>query len=234
MRRVRSARGLLLLLAVTPLGIVSAQSDEQERQLAPFSKLRVQNGVGVYLTQSDRETVTIEVAGFDLEDVVTEVVGDELRISRSSRGGGFGFVSHVRAYLDFVQLSEIEVSGGSDVSGRNTIESGELRVVASGGSDLRLALNVQQLDFDLASGSDLDAEGSAASLRIEASGGSDVSAGQLQAQRASVRLSGGSDASLRVRDRIEIEAHGGSDVVVYGDPGERTVDTDRSSDVTWR
>jgi hypothetical protein len=207
----------------------------EERQVEPFSKLRVENGVDVYLTQADREAVSIEVDGIDLDDIVTEVVNDELRIRRLGIGGGvFGLGGRAGAYIDFVRLSDIEVSGGSDVESRSTIEVEELKVVASGGSDVRLAVDVPQLEFILSGGSDLDVEGRAHGVEIRASGGSDVSARRLQAQQASLRVSGGSDVSVNVESRIDIEASGGSDVDVYGDPDDRTVDAGRSSDVNWR
>ncbi|MBN1239263.1 MAG: DUF2807 domain-containing protein [Gammaproteobacteria bacterium] len=226
---------LLLLLTAALFGIVYAEADTEERQVESFSKLRVQNGVDVHLTQADREALRIEVDGIGIEDVVTEVVDDELRITRA--GGALGrFLStgRVSAYIDFVRLSDIEVSGGSDVRGRSTIEADELRVVASGGSDVRLTVDASQLEFRLSGGSDLDVEGRADDLSVDASGGSDVSAGRLRAQRASVRVSGGSDASVNAAARVDIEASGGSDVDVHGDPRDRTVDTDRSSDVTWK
>lgn len=235
MRQERSAC-LLLLLAVAPAGILVAQSDVEQRQVAPFSKLRVQNGIDVHLAQAEEHAVRIEVDGVDLGDVVTEVVDEELRISRSG-WTGIGFLSdkEVDVYVDFVRLTEVDVSGGSDLEGRSAIELDELSVRASGGSDVRLAaVDVPQLEFALSGGSDLNVEGTTTSLGIEASGGSDVSARQLQAQQAVVRLSGGSDASVQVRERIDVDASGGSDVDVHGDPADRSVDADRSSDVTWK
>jgi hypothetical protein len=211
-----------------------AQSSE-DRAVGPFSRLSVQNGIDVYLSQADQEHLRVEVEGYELDDVVSEVEGDELRLYRKGpRRSGFLADNRIAVYLDFVQLSSIEASGGSDIHGRNDMQLEALAVRASGGSDVDLDLEATRLELVLAGGSDVRARGSAQSLSIEASGGSDVSAGSLEAERVRLALAGGCDASVRASAAIEIDASGGSDVAVYGNPAERQVRNDRSSDVVWR
>ena len=224
----------VLLLAVVAFGLI-AQTDSEERDVPAFSKLRVNRGIDVRLTQSDRQHLRVDVDGVDLDDVVTEVRGDELRISRAGFGNLLGRGGGVTVDVEFVRLDEIEASGGSDIEGRNAIRAEALTVEVSGGSDVDLTVeDVHQLDFTASGGSDLRLRGTARALTIDASGGSDVAARGLEARRANVRVSGGSDAAVHVTEEIDIEANGGSDVEVYGDPGTRTVDTDRSSDVSWK
>ena len=214
---------------------VYAQTNSEDRPVAPFSRLAVHDGIDVFLTQSSEESLRIEVDGYDLEDIVAEVEGDELTLSnKGKRDFPFFTARRARAYLDFVQLSSIEASGGSDIEGRNDLQVEQLSVRASGGSDVDLSVHAQSLEFMLSGGSDLRVRGETQSLTIEASGGSDVSARSLESERARVRLSGGSDAGVRASAAIVVDARGGSDVSVHGDPAERTVDNDRSSDVAWR
>ena len=221
----------LLLAGVCP---AQAQSASEERPVASFSRLSVRNGIDVYLTQSDRERLRIEVQGIELEDVMTEVDGDELKLYRAGPIGD-GFFAHKRiaVYLDFVQLVAIEASGGSDIATSDDIALDRLDVRASGGSDVAFDVQAESLELTLSGGSDLRARGRARSLRVDASGGSDVSATSLDAERVVLRLSGGSDASIRATEAIEIDASGGSDVEVHGNPAERRVRNDRSSDVYW-
>lgn len=210
-----------------------AQSNSEDRAVAHFSRVSVRDGIDVYLTQSTEESPRVE--GPNLEDIVTEVVGDELRLSNRARSVfSFFAAPDVTVYLDFVQLSAIEASGGSDIRGRNDLRLEQLRVRASGGSDVDLAVQARSLEFELSGGSDLRVRGNTQSLAIAASGGSDVAAESLSSESASVRLSGGSDASVRASAAIVVDASGGSDVSVYGNPAERTLNNDRSSDVAWR
>jgi hypothetical protein len=216
-------------------GAVHAQSNSEERTVAPFSRLKVDNGIDVYLTQAPAQSLRIEVDGYELGQIVTEVVGEELRLSNKGRSG-WRFLDDrdVKVYLDFVELSAIEASSGSDIEGRNAFKLDELTVSASGGSDVELDVRAERLEFHLSGGSDLDVRGETRSLVVEASGGSDVSARSLNAAQARVDLSGGSDASIRATAAVVVRASGGSDVAVHGNPAERAVDNDRSSDVVWR
>jgi Putative auto-transporter adhesin, head GIN domain len=231
----RSAVVIVLLLTVRT-DFVYAQSDSQERPVAAFSKLVVQNGIDVYLTQSDRNSLRIEVDGYDLEDVVAEVQGDTLTLSRGRSGNRlFGSGNgNVTAYLDFVELAAIRASSGSDIHGRSEVRSEQFTLEASGGSDIDLDVRAQTLDARTSGGSDLRLGGRIPSLTIDASGGSDVAASSLEADSVKLVLSGGSDASVRASAAVEVDARGGSDVAVYGNPGQRTVRNDRSSDVAWR
>ena len=227
----------IMLLFAFGIGAAHAQSNTEERSVAPFTRLNVENGIDVSLTQGPEQRLRIEVDGYDLADIVTEVVGGELRLSNKGRSvwGWSFFEDHdVTVYLDFVELTAIDASSGSDIEGRNAFELDELSVQASGGSDVELDVRAERLEFHLSGGSDLDVRGETQSLTIDASGGSDVLARSLNAAQARVDLSGGSDASILATTSVAIHASGGSDVIVHGNPAERTLDNDRSSDIVWR
>lgn len=213
----------------------AAADDSEERPVGAFSKLVVRGGIDVELTQSDTPRLKIEVEGVDLDDVVTEVVGDELRLSMKTAAGLSMFGGRdVKAYLDFVELTSISASGGSDIDSAGRLRLEGLQIQASGGSDVDIDIEAASLDFMLSGGSDLDVRGDVESVTINASGGSDVSARSLNAERVTARVSGGSDAILRASGEVEIDARSGSDVVIYGNPAVKSIDNDRSSDVVLR
>lgn len=210
---------------------VSAQSVSEERPVAAFTEIRASRGVDVELTQGARESLRIEAKGIELAEVISRVENGALILSTSKeRWGQRDIVAHV----GFVQLSSIAASGGSDIEGRNRLRFEDLTIEASGGSDVELDLEANNLELRASGGSDLDLRGTARVVSISASGGSDASAKLLRAERVEARVSGGSDAELHATTAIEIHASGGSDVEIFGNPGERRVDNDRSSDVTWR
>ena len=227
MSRIAKALAMSCLLLA-----IAHTANAEERSVGPFSKLHVQNGIDVYLTQSDHERLRVEAR--DADNIVTEVRDGELRISRNRSGGGFFPRGAGKVYLDFVRLSAIEASGGSDIRSRNQLKLDDLSVGASGGSDVALDVQAKNLHMTLSGGSDAKVQGKADSFAIRASGGSDISAAGLQTRRATLDVSGGSDARVNVTEAIEINASGGSDITVAGKPKQRTVNNDRSSDVYWR
>ena len=48
--------------------------------------------------------------------------------------------------------------------------------------------------------------------------GGDLSAGEFKAKNASLKLTGGSDATIHVDENLEVEVTGGGQVWVSGDP----------------
>lgn len=241
-----------LLLAAAQSAI--AQTGAEDRAVAAFSKLRVQNGIDVYLTQAERPSLRIEVDNYDLTDVLSEVEDGELRLSlRRTPDWSLFSQREISAHVSFVELSAIAAAGGSDIESENAIRVEDLAVTAAGGSDVDLDVAGRNLEFSVSGGSDIDLDvqadslvikasggsdaslsGRSAALEVSASGGSDVAARSLQSARVTLSVSGGSDATVQASESIEIDAHGGSDVIVLGNPAARRVDNDRSSDVIWR
>jgi Putative auto-transporter adhesin, head GIN domain len=231
---IRALSTVVVLLAAGQPAF--AQPTGAQRSIGSFSRLRVENGIDITLNPAARESLSLEVDGYELEDIVTEVVGDELRISvvdgarrvfsRGSRSA--------RVNVDFVSLTAIEASGGSDVRGRGEMSADDLVVHASGGSDVDLAAQARRLELAATGGSDVTLRGKAESLEVTASGGSDLSAAGLETRSAVLQVSGGSDATVTVTDSVTVNASGGSDVHVAGNPAQRNVRSDRSSDVVWR
>jgi hypothetical protein len=228
--------GVVAVLGLSAAISAYAQSGAEERDIPAFTRIAVQNGIDVELTQAATQRVRIETVDYDLADIVTEVVDGELRISNDARrrGSFFGSSGDVLVYLDIVSLSSIRASGGSDIEGRNQLSSDALVVEASGGSDVELAVQTEQLSLRLSGGSDAEVRGAARSLTAEASGGSDIEAGSLEAEEATVRVSGGSDATIWASASVDINASGGSDVSVLGNPPQQRVNNDRSSDIVVR
>lgn len=221
---------LPLLLVLLPACDLSAGSASETRQIEKFSELKVSDGIDVYLTKGNSEEARIETRRADPEDVVTEVKNGRLHIYRRNSLPAFG---SAKVYLKFVDLTHIEASGGSDIECNGPVQAEELYIKASGGSDIELTVEAHYIDFSVSGGSDIEVKGSANTLTAKASGGSDLEAEDLIVQRGIVHVSGGSDVAVHVSDEIEINATGGSDAVVYGNPQQRNLHNDTSSDVEW-
>ena len=131
-------------------------------------------------------------------------------------------------------LVSLDASGGSDVKTEGTFASDNLRVGASGGSDLTIDVAAGVLHVEASGGSDLRVSGTARSAHIESSGGSDLNAGALTAEEADVDSSGGSDVAIAVSQKISGEASGGSDVTYTGAPGSVNVNTSGGAEVHHR
>lgn len=111
------------------------------------------------------------------------------------------------------------------LGGSGSIDAGVLRgpkvSVDLGGSG---AINVKgvesdALSIDLGGSGDLKVSGGAATkLSLSIAGSGDVNLGKLKASSASVNIAGSGEATITVRDTLDVSIVGSGDVNYYGDP----------------
>ena len=227
----------VLATSVILLSIATAPStaDAQQRQARPltgFDAIEVGGGIDLILSKGDHFVVEVAASEDVAARIVTEVVDKTLRISRKTNFFHWGDGGTV--YVTMPTLASLDASGGSDVKAEGTFASDNLRIVASGGSDLTIDVAAGALDVEASGGSDMRLSGTARSARVESSGGSDLNASELTADEADVDSSGGSDLAIGVRQKIVGDASGGSDVTYTGTPASVSVNTSGGGELHHR
>ncbi|HVJ31067.1 MAG TPA: head GIN domain-containing protein [Gammaproteobacteria bacterium] len=228
---VLAASVILLPFASTP-----SAADAQQRQSRPltgFNAIEIGGGIDLVLRKGDAFVVEVAASEDVAARIVTEVVDKTLQIGRKTNFFHWGDGGTV--YVTLPTLVALDASGGSDVKTEGTFASDDLRIVASGGSDLTIDVEAGVLAVEASGGSDMRVSGSARSVRVESSGGSDLNASALTADEAEVDSSGGSDLAIGVvRQKIAGEASGGSDVTYSGTPASVNVDTSGGAEIHHR
>lgn len=204
---------LLLLLTATAF----AQRTET-RNVSGFTGIKVRSGIDLYLTQGNSEKISLEIKGFDSDEVIVEVKNGvlELYIDKSNWGFSWGNNRYVKAYVTFKQLNKLIAGGGSDVYSQAKLNFNKLFLEVSGGSDTKLELDAQELNVEASGGADANLRGHVVKLNAVSSGGSDLKATELRSEVCRVSASGGSDAYVSAEKEIAIVASGGSDVYWSG------------------
>ncbi|EMR02083.1 hypothetical protein ADICEAN_02790 [Cesiribacter andamanensis AMV16] len=225
------------------LGLIgSLPTTAQERvtrSVANFTALKVMSGIDVYLSQSDSPSVKIAVDSEEtLQDLVVEVDASNTLVLRLPANkqmrrwwGSQTNTRRVKAYVSFRQLTDIQVSGGSDLFGEGPLRFQRLRMAASGGSDIRMNLTADELEVTCSGGADAELQGRAGTFTARASGGSDLKAQELEAQVATVNVSGGSDGYIKVVRELTATASGGSDIVYWGSPAKVSSNASGGSEI---
>ena len=86
-------------------------SVEEERNVGNFKELRVSSGIDITLSQGNVTRVVIIADEDVIDDVNSEVIGNELRLSVD---GNWFRRGRVEARITFVDLESLDVSAGSD------------------------------------------------------------------------------------------------------------------------
>jgi hypothetical protein len=200
----------------------------ETRRVRDFTGIEVSHGIDVYISMGDHTSLEVETGEGLMEDLITEVRGDILKIYFDEN---FVWVKTANVYINAESLSRISASGGSDVKGEDKLRGRDLELSASGGSDIRLKVDVKNLEVEVSGGADVEVAGTANYLEASASGGADLRAYELMTQIARLEASGGSDIKVHVEKEIQARASGGADIKYRGNPKIRNVKDSSGGDI---
>jgi hypothetical protein len=181
----------------------------------PFKAIKATEGLDVYLTQSDSESIRVE-ADENLQDIiVTEVIDGVLKIHTKQN---IGRCTSKKVMVSFRDISSIISTSGSDVYSTNTITSENLNLESTSGSDMKLDVNTTTLNCKSTSGSDLKLSGKTIKLIAEATSGSDIKAENLIAESSEVRATSGAGITVNTTKELTANATSGADIKYLGNP----------------
>lgn len=201
----------LLLLAAAP-------ASAETRALSGFNSVAASGGIQVEVSQGAAFAVTVE--GRDAGQVLTDVRGRWLRISR--RGWfNFGRGPDALVRVTLPQLEALSASSGVDMRAQ-AIEARQFNLTASQGAQVSAAgVRVGALTLVASQGAMLDIAGACTSLGVRASMGAVIDAGGLDCASADVSASMGGVVEIHATDTVSATASMGGTVDVSGQPEHR-------------
>lgn len=228
---------LLVLVAFTQAQKVINDPNAEVRTVGSFTGVSVSGGIDLYLSSGD-EAVAVSSSKPELtERIKTEVKNGVLTIGFESKSGiniNWNEKRKLKAYVSYKTLNSLSASGGSDVLTDGIINSSELRLHLSGGSDFKGKVAVENLRVDQSGGSDINIAGKATTLSVEASGGSDFNGYDLITEICSLQASGGSDIEITANKELSAQASGASDIHYKGQPNVKEAKASGASSVKAR
>ena len=214
---------------------IYAQNSEEARNISNFKGIRISSGIDLYVKQGSVESVRIVGDKDKLEKVRTDKEGDILRIYVENSKGWFNFDWNnkkvTKAYVTVKNLNSLSATGGSDIFSEGKLDLIKLDVRATGGSDIKLDLDTDELTCETTGGSDVTLSGTATVFKASATGGSDLKARNLRTNFCSISSTGGSDAHVWAEKEISISATGGSDIFHRGNARVVQSSTSGGSDI---
>ena len=205
----------------------------EKRAIAGFHGVEVSGGIDLYLTQGE-EAVAVSAADSRFRDrIKTEVRNGVLKIWYDYKSG-FRLETgnkKMKAYVSFKNLDELGGSGGSDIFVEGAITVNDLVLDISGGSDFKGKVMTGEIKVVASGGSDVHISGSAKNLKVDASGGSDFKGYDFAVDMCDLEASGGSDVYITVNKEMTANASGGSDIFYKGDGLIREVKSSGSSGI---
>lgn len=217
MRKQLSALLMALIVTLVLALTVSGANPEISRSYKNqgFTSLSVASGMKLEVKQGKKYEVTVHTKESQFKRIKVEQTGKMLEFSMLPFTTTTG---SIEIFITMPELTELGLSGGSTAVVTMNVTQKTFLANLSGGSGLTGSLQARQLILNLSGGSRSSLIGETDTMKINASGGSRIQQEGFQVNEADLNLSGGSTAYIFVKESIEADASGGSQVYYNGSP----------------
>ncbi|MBW2276234.1 MAG: DUF2807 domain-containing protein, partial [Deltaproteobacteria bacterium] len=193
----------------------SGKPGSEQRQVSPFSEVRISGGIDVKIHTAKETTCTVSGDDNIVPLVVTENVGSSLKIYTRENVRP---KTPITIVLTTPALARLDLSGSCDADVHGVHGAG-LGVEISGSGDVDLVgIDVDRLDVDVSGSGDVSASGSADRVEFEVSGSGDGRMGALCTKDTVFRVSGSGSVEVAVTHTLEARISGSGTFKYLGDP----------------
>jgi hypothetical protein len=194
----------------------------ESRDIGAFKVLSIEYpGAEINLQQGDKESLEIQADDNLLPQLSTEVVSGTLTIKNleTEWKTSVSPSSPVKIAITGKDVNEIVLSAPVGTLEASDLQSGTLKLVVSGGAQVKLiGIQVDFLDSVLSGAGDIQVSGTADEVKLILSGLGDFNAADLQSKKANIELSGMGGATVRVEEELIATITGAGTIQYYGHP----------------
>lgn len=182
-----------------------------------FTKIKVSTGLDLYLSQGTKNKVTLE-ADENLHDIIITEVNDGVLKIYSEKN--IWQAKARKVYVTVKNLEGLTATSGSDVYTEDVLKVETIKVSATSGADIRIALDADTVETSATSGSDIRISGTANNHTSRANSGASIEAYKLISKNATVNVSSGADINIYASESINAKASSGGDIDFKGNSRE--------------
>lgn len=217
MKRIISILVVLIVIAISAVA-----QDKETRSLSSFDEVSAAEAINVYLKQGSKEEAVVEIkrGNAELEDVLTDVTGDRLRIHMAQ---GRWRDLQVDVYVTYKELNAISASSAADVIGESVIKADELELDASSAGDIEVEVDVNSLEVDISSSGSVDVEGRTSYLEVDVSSAGSFRGLGLDAEDADLEASSAGSIKAKASRKIDASASSGGSIRYSGNPDKEYI-----------
>jgi uncharacterized protein YxeA len=204
---------------------------KSERTTDAFTGVKASSGIDVYLSQGDREAVTVEADENLHEYILTEVKGGILHVYTDAN---IRNAERERVYVTIRDVKSVSTSSAGDIVGETPIRADDLSLSASSAGDIKLEIYARNIDINISSSGDMTLKGETETLDADLSSAGDLNAYELTAKEADVSVSSAGDAEIYVTEKLKARASSAGDINYKGNPTNIDVHTSSAGGIHGR
>ncbi len=210
------------LLTCISLQIFAQDENMEKRDLsASFTAISVADGIELFLTEGNEETLSISAADEKyLERFKTEVEDGTLKLHYDSKGINWmgSDKRKLKAYLTFKTLQKLQLNSGASATTKNTLAVKDLTCTVNSGARFSGQVNIGQLNVSQNSASTIEITGKAGELNVDVSSGAIFKGYDLVVDTCEAKATSGGGIRINVNKELSAKANSGGGIYYKGTP----------------
>ena len=229
---------LILLLSIGAFAQNDAVINDpnvQKRTLnGSFSAIQVSDGIELYLTQGNEESIAISASEDKyLERYKTEVDNGTLKLYYDNKGMPWNTNDRrkLKAYVSFKTLQKLRASAGANVKMKSVLKTEKLESSFTSGARFDGEVDVETLDISSSSGAEINMTGKSGKLKVDVSSGAIFKGYELVVDFCDAEASSGAGVRINVNKELTVRASSGGGVRYKGTGVIRDMDVSSGGNV---
>ena len=214
---------------------VIADANAEKRTITEsFTGINVSDGVDLYLTQGNEESVAVSASEEKyMERFKTVVEGGVLKIYFDNKGINWAINDKrkLKAYVSVKTLEKLHASGGAEVDMQGDLNVAKLDIKFTSGSSFRGNIKAEELTVEQNSGSSIDISGSAVKIAVNVSSGAVFKSYDLAVDYCDAKATSGGGIRITINKELTAKANSGGGVKYKGNAVIKEVDVNSGGSV---
>ena len=205
-----------------------------------FSSLDVFGAFDIELIKSNKEALEIDYNGVHRDNIVIDVYRDKLKLKLKNRhyidewtssSNDYRPSKNVKVIIFYTELESITANAGANIQSDDVFKLKEFEIIAGMGAIVNLKVNSRNLLVKTSMGSEVFLKGKVDDLEVNANMGGVLSATGLESKFVQVRASMGADVNVSVLEEIDASAGFGAVVRYVGGPSVKHTTTNFGGEI---
>ncbi|WP_417466095.1 head GIN domain-containing protein [Kordiimonas sp.] len=232
MKKLQTTAIVAALLCGTSFAAQARSTAEQVRDVPSFKEVSLHGSMDVEIAVGSSQSVKVIADDDIIDNIETEVRGDELRIGLER--GHYSNIKVMRVVITMPEMTGANIHGSGDMIVKDVkADRFDLELQGSGDATFSDA-TFGDIEIELHGSGDIELDGTCTSIDIELQGSGDVDAGKLKCTGAKVSLRGSGDVEVYANESADVGVHGSGDIVVRGEPDKLNSRVRGSGDIIIR
>lgn len=226
-------RKLTVLLALISISIANAQWNKEKikgngvqatitRTTEPYDKISTGGSFNIELVSGKEGTITIEGDENIINHIVTEVVGNELKV-HFEKDRSYNYKQDITITIPFEEISEISFAGSGNMVTKNAINATDFEAKMAGSGDCTLEINAKNIIAKMAGSGNLKLSGTTNELEAKTAGSGDLNCTKLSSENANVAVAGSGSLEVNCTNNLIAKVAGSGNIQYKGKP--KTIDS---------